>query len=81
MSLTRESRKILPNGPPGAYDEEELGGAASVRIGETWHLIYIGTKSKAGVNTIMGATGTFNAAAPKSAKLKPADQTRDFHRE
>jgi hypothetical protein len=80
-TLTRECRKILPNGAPGAYDEEELGGATSVMIGNTWHLIYVGTKGKAGVNTIMGATGTVDWAAPKSVKLKPADQTRDFHRE
>ena len=80
-TLTRESRKIVPNGPPGAYDAEELDGAASVVIGDTWHLIYVGTCGKASVNTIMGATGTLNVAAPKSTKLKPSNQTRDFHRE
>jgi hypothetical protein len=79
-TLTRESRKILPNGPPDAYDAEELDGATSVVIGNTWHLIYVGTRGRASVNTIMGATGTFNAAAPKSTKLSPADRTRDFHR-
>jgi hypothetical protein len=78
-SLTRESRRILPNGPPGAYDEEELDGATSVVIGNTWHLIYVGTKAKAGINTIMGATGTLNWSAPQSPKLQPEDRTRDFH--
>jgi hypothetical protein len=80
-SLTRESRRILPNGSPGAYDEEELGGATSVVIGNTWHLIYVGTRAKASVNTIMGATGTLNLSAPQSPKLQPADRTRDFHQE
>ncbi|MEJ2702153.1 MAG: hypothetical protein P8Z79_06885 [Sedimentisphaerales bacterium] len=78
-TLARESRKILPNGPPGAYDEEELDGATTVVIGDTWYLIYVGTKAEASVNTIMGATGTFNIAAPKSTKLSPPDRTRDFH--
>ena len=79
-TLTRESRKILPNGPPGSYDAEELDGATSVVIGDTWHLIYVGTCGKASINTIMGATGTFNPSATKSTKLSPADRTRDFHR-
>jgi hypothetical protein len=78
-TLTRESRKILPNGYSGAYDAEELGGATSVMIGDMWHLIYVGTRGKASVNTIMGATGTFNIAAPKSTTLKLADSARDFH--
>ena len=80
MTLTREGRKILGNGPPGSYDEEELGGATVVTIGDTWHLIYVGTKDKARVNTVMGATGKLNLSAPKSARLKPADRKRDFHR-
>lgn len=74
------SRKILSNGPPGTYDAEELDGATSVLIDNTWHLIYVGTKYKASVNTIMGATGTLNVFVPKSAKLKPTDQIRDLHR-
>ncbi len=78
-TLTRQSRKILPNGPPGAYDEEELDGATTVVTGDTWYLIYVGTKAKASVNTIMGATGMFNKAAPKSKKLSPPDRTSDFH--
>ena len=79
-TLTRESRKILGNGPPGSCDEEELGGATVVTIGDTWHLIYVGTRDKARVNTIMGATGKLDLSAPKSAQLKAADQRRDFHR-
>ena len=80
-TLTRESRKILGNGPPGAYDEEELDGATTVIIGNTWHLIYVGTRGKANVNTVMGASGKLDLSAPKSAKPEPADQKRDFHRE
>jgi hypothetical protein len=73
-TLTRECRKILGNGPPETYDEEELDGATTVTIGNTWHLIYVGTKGKASVNTIMGASGKLDLSAPKSVKLKPADQ-------
>lgn len=80
MSLTRECRKIMVNGPPGAYDKEELDGVTTVRIGNKWHMIYVGTSSKGNVNTVMGATGKLDLSAPKSKNLKPAEQQRDFHR-
>lgn len=79
MTLTRESRKVLRNGPPGSYDEEELDGATAVVIGDTWHLIYVGTSKRATTNTIMAATGTLDASAPKSTRLAPHEQKRDFH--
>ncbi len=80
MTLTRESRKVLPNGPRGSYDEEELGSATSVRIGKTWHLIYVGTSKKATRNTIMAARGTLDVSAAKSTRLAPHERQRDFHR-
>ncbi|MBN2310713.1 MAG: hypothetical protein JXR94_17200 [Candidatus Hydrogenedentes bacterium] len=80
-TLTRESRKILDNGAPGAYDEEELDGATTVVIGDTWHLIYVGTSGNAGLNTIMGASGTLDVSAPKTPELLPTARQRDFHRE
>ena len=78
-ALTRRGRKILGNGPPGAYDEEELDGAATVVVGDTWHLVYVGTKGKGRENTVMGAVGKFDGLAPRSPGLPPKDQTRDFH--
>jgi len=79
MTLTRESRKVLRNGPSGAYDEEELDGATAVLIGDTWHLIYVGTSKRRTRNTIMAATGTLNVSAPKSKRLAPHERQRDFH--
>ncbi len=80
MTLTRESRKVLSNGRPGSYDEEELDGATTVRIGDTWHLIYVGTSKRATRNTIMAARGTLNLSAPKSKRLAPHERQRDLHR-
>jgi hypothetical protein len=79
-TLTREGRKILVNGPPGAYDAEELDGATTVVVGDTWHLIYVGTKGGGRENTIMGAVGRFDGSAPRSPRLPPEDQTRDLRR-
>jgi hypothetical protein len=80
-TLTRESRKILQNGLPGTYDEEELGSVSSVVIGNTWHLIYVGTKGEGSVNTVMGAVGSLDLTVPKSKKLATTDKQRDFHQE
>jgi rhodanese-related sulfurtransferase len=79
-TLTRKSRKILGNGPSGAHDEEELDGATTVLIGNTWHMIYVGTRGKAGENTIMGAVGRLDKSAPRSPPLPREERTRDFHR-
>lgn len=82
-TLTRKSRKILaqgPEGPEGAYDSEELAGATTVRIGDRWHLIYVGTSKNAKLNRVMGATGRLNRSAAKSQKLEPSERQRHFHR-
>ncbi len=79
-TLTRECRKVLSNGPPGSLDAEELDGATTIVIGDTWHMLYFGTSGQAGTNTVMSATGTLNLSPPKSPELKPEDQQRDFHR-
>jgi hypothetical protein len=78
-TLTRECRKVLSNGPAGSFDAEELDGATTVFIGDTWHLLYVGTSEQAGRNTVMCATGTLDLSAPKSARLKPEEQQRDIH--
>ena len=77
-TVTRQCRKILPNGPPGSPDEEELDEATTVVIGDTWHMIYVGTSKKGKKNTIMAAVGHFNKSAPKAPRL-PADQLRRDH--
>ncbi len=77
-TLTRRARKILGNGPPGAYDEEELSAATSVVIGDTWHLLYVGARDRARENTIMGAVGKFDPNAPKAPRLPPNERTRDL---
>ena len=77
-TVTRESRKILCNGPIGDLDAEELDGATSVVIGDTWHLIYVGTCNQARENTIMGAVGRFERSAPKSPELPTEELGRDL---
>jgi hypothetical protein len=78
-TLTRKSRKILANGPSGAADAEVLSHPTTTLIKDTWHLIYVGVRGKARVNTVMGASGRLNKIAPKSERLKPSDQQRHFH--
>ncbi len=78
-TLTRESRKILGNGPSGAWDAEELGTATTVVLGDTWHMIYVGTRGRAGENTVMGAVGRLDKSAPRSPRLPPEERSRDFH--
>jgi hypothetical protein len=77
-TLTRKSRKILAKGPPGADDEEEVSTPTSAVLDGTWHVIYVGTKNRAGVNTVMGASGTFNKSAARSQTLKPSERKSHF---
>ena len=80
-ALTRQGRKILGNGPRGSYDAEELQTPTTIVIGDTWHMIYVGTRNRARANTILGAVGKLDLSAPKTPDLSHEDQTRDFHRE
>lgn len=77
-TLTRECRKILGNGPAGALDEEELDEATTIVIGDTWHMIYVGTSEKGRRNTVMGAVGRFDGSAPRSERLPAAEVGRDL---
>ncbi len=77
-TLTRESRKILGNGPAGACDEEELDGATTVVIGDKWHMIYVGTRGKGRENTVMGAVGRLDRSAPRSRALELEERGRDL---
>ena len=77
-TLTRRSRRVVPAGRPGAPDSEEAAEPTMVRIGDTWHLIYVGASWMGGVNSVMSATGTFNPGAPPSPELAPEDMQRNF---
>lgn len=77
-TLTRESRKILGNGPAGACDAEELDGATTIVIGDTWHMIYVGSSNGGRKNTVMGAVGRFDKSAPRTRPLAAEERGRDL---
>ena len=77
-TLTREGRKILGNGPAGACDAEELDGATTIVIGDTWHMIYVGSRNGGRENTVMGAVGTFDRLTPRSRSLAAEERGRDL---
>lgn len=78
-TLTRQCRKILGNGPPGSCDAEELETPTTIVVGDTWYMIYVGTRNKARENTVMAAVGKLDLSAPESPGLPSKDQTRDLH--
>lgn len=59
-TLTRQSRKILPVGPAGSPDSEELSSPTSIVIDGVTHLIYVGASEEGSINTILGAKGTLD---------------------
>ncbi len=77
-TLTRKCRKVMAQGAEGSDDAEELAEPTTVVIGDTWHLIYVGTKNKGKQNTVMSATGKLDKTAPGSAELSNADRQRHF---
>ena len=79
-TVTRKSRKLLAVGPPGADDGEELAQPTTVRIGDEWHLIYVGAKDKARVNTILAARGRFDRDATLPDTLSQESGRRHFYR-
>ena len=78
-TVTREVRKVLGNGPTGSLDCEELDGMTTVVIGDTLHMLYVGTSGDATVNTVMGAVGKLDLSAPRTKKLEPEELGRDHH--
>ena len=72
-TLTRNGRKILAVGSTGADDTEELAQPTSVRIGETWFLVYVGATKNASVNTVMAAQGQFQPQVKLGEVLPPAE--------
>lgn len=77
-TLTRNSRKILVNGPPGDGDSEELSEPTTIVVGGVIHLIYVGTSKKARANVVMGASGKLDRSAPKAEPLNRAQRQRHF---
>jgi len=57
-----------------------LAEATTVRIGDTWHMIYVGTNNAGRTNTVLSATGKLNQQAPKSPPLKPSERQAHFNR-
>lgn len=77
-SYARESRKLLPRGVEGSFDEEEVADPTTMVIGNTWHLLYVGASNGAKVNTVMGAVGRLNLDTPMSRPLNEGDRQRHF---
>jgi hypothetical protein len=77
-TVTRESRNVLAKGPRGADDAEEVSTPTTVVIGDTWHVIYVGTSNRAKKKTVMGASGKFNKSAPRSRELEPSKRKLHF---
>jgi hypothetical protein len=73
-TLKRISHKILQRGPLDSDDSEELNTSSMVFIGDTLHMIYLGTKNRGQINTVMGAIGTFCPNALLTPELKFEDQ-------
>lgn len=74
-TLTRPSRKLLGCRPFNP-DAEELSSPTSLLIDGLRQLVYVGTTGNGGVNTVMGATGTFDGSAAKAVALPEAERRR-----
>jgi len=71
------ARKIMGVGGIGSDDSEECSSSALTLIGDSLHMVYVGTSDNGKNNTVMGAVGTFNADADMTSKL--ADSVRQYH--
>lgn len=80
-TLTRECRKIMAHGSEDSDDAEEVAEPTTLIIGDTWHMLYVGTKENGKVNTVMGATGKLNKNAAQSPALSPTDRQAHFHKQ
>jgi hypothetical protein len=74
---TRMARKIIGIGEAGRDDSEECSSASTVIIGDSLHMVYVGTAGEGRINTVMGAVGVFNKKANTSPAL--ADSIRQYH--
>ena len=74
---TRMARKIMGVGGRGSDDSEECSSSTLTIIGDSLHMVYVGTTGDGKINTIMGAVGTFNDDAVRTSKL--ADSVGQYH--
>lgn len=74
---TRMARKIIGAGGKGSNDAEECSSSAVTLIGDSLHMVYVGTSDDGKINTVMGAVGAFNANASMTSEL--ADSLRQYH--
>ena len=74
---TRMARKIMGVGGEGSHDSEECSSSATTVIGDSLHMVYVGTTEAGKINTVMGAVGIFNPNAILTPEL--ADSFRQYH--
>ena len=78
-TLTRESRKILGVGSEESPDAEELASPSSLLIDGIIHLVYVGAAAQGSENTVLGATGRFDASAKPSLLLDESQRRRHIY--
>jgi hypothetical protein len=74
---TRMARKLLGIGDKGSNDSEECSSSATTNIGDSLHMVYVGTTETGRINTVMGAVGVYNPNAILTDAL--ADSVRQYH--
>lgn len=79
VTQTRMARKVVGIGHSTGYDAEECASPAMVMIGDSLHLLYVGTTASGKINTVMGAVGTFNKDAPLTTSLTKAHRQYHFY--
>ena len=77
ITQTRMARKIIDVGDKGSDDSEECSSSTTTIIGDTLHMVYVGTTDDGKMNTVMGAIGVFNANAARTSEL--ADSVQQYH--
>lgn len=67
VTMTRKCRRLLPRGPAGSPDSEEMAEPSLVRRGGLVHVVYVGASEEGDKNAVMGARGRFIPEAAPSA--------------
>jgi hypothetical protein len=74
---TRMARRIIGTGGKGSYDSEECSSSSLATVGDSLHMVYVGTTGGGKINTVMGAVGAFHARALMPPMLP--DSLRRYH--
>jgi len=74
---TRMARRIIGTGEEHSSDSEECSSSALTMIGDSLHMVYVGTSGEGKINTVMGAVGVFHDQAEKTPGL--ADSLGQYH--